>query len=386
MLIDRPLAKARLNLALSRSSAVVLIGPRQCGKTTLCREFVSADSVNYFDLEDPVSLARLEQPMTALANLEGLIVIDEIQRMPDLFPVLRVLIDKDRRPGRFLILGSASLHLLQKSSETLAGRIELIELTGFALSEVGVDDLMRHWLRGSFPLSFLATSDNNSFVWRKNFIRTFMEGDVGQLQSRVSTAALVRFWTMLAHYHSQIWNASELARTLGVGESTTRRYIDLLEDLLMVRQLKPWHENLKKRQVKAPKIYLRDSGLLHQLLGFKTVKDMLEHPKNGASWEGYALEETLKVVAADEAYFWATHQGAELDLLLIKDSLKYGVEFKRVDAPRMTPSIKTAIDDLGLHHLTIIYPGDKSYMISDKVQVMPLKSIATAEASRLVTA
>ena len=385
MLIDRPAAKSTLRTALARSSAVALIGPRQCGKTTLCREFVSPDSVNYFDLEDPVSLARLEEPMTALANLKGLIVIDEIQRRPELFPVLRVVIDKDSSRCRFLILGSASLNLLRQSSESLAGRLEVIQLTGFSLEEVGTTDMQRHWLHGSFPISFLANSDTDSFVWRKNFIRTFLERDLPQIGVRIQASTMLRFWTMLAHYHGQIWNAAELARAMSVNESTTRKYVDLLEDLFMVRQLQPWHANLKKRQVKAPKVYLRDSGLLHNLLGIRTTKELLVHPKSGASWEGYALEELLKVAIADEAYFWATHAGAELDLLLLKDGRKYGVECKRVDAPRLTPSMKSALENLELEKLTVFYPGDKTYKLAEQVTVAPLAVLGSSEAVQLVT-
>jgi predicted AAA+ superfamily ATPase len=384
MIIDRPRAKLAIETALSRSPAVAVIGPRQCGKTTLCRHFVPADSLNYFDLEDPVSLARLEEPMTALSGLDELVVIDEVQRKPELFPILRVLIDRKRKPGRYLILGSASLHLLKQSSESLAGRLEVIELSGFSLSEVGASAQEKHWLHGGFPLSFLAMSDSDSFAWRKNFIRTFLERDLPQLGVRIPAATMLRFWTMLAHYHGQLWNASELGRALSANESTIRRYLDLLEDLFMVRQLKPWHANLKKRQVKAPKVYIRDSGLLHDLLGIKTMKDLLDHPKNGASWEGYAMEELLKVMPINESYFWATNGGAELDLLLLKDNRKYGVEFKRVDAPKITPSMKTAINDLELERLTVIYPGDRSYRLADDISVMPLSSIATQEAAEIV--
>jgi len=385
MLVERLAAESALKTALRRSSAVALIGPRQCGKTTLCRQFVSADSINYFDLEDPVSLARLDEPMTALADLTGLVVIDEIQRRPELFPVLRVLIDRDPTPGRFLILGSASLHLLRQSSESLAGRLEIIQLAGFSVAEVGAAAMKAQWLRGGFPRSFLATSDSDSFAWRKNFIQTFLERDIPQIGVRIQASSLQRFWTMLAHYHGQIWNASELARAMNVNESTTRKYVDLLEDLFMVRQLQPWHANLKKRQVKAPKVYLRDSGILHNLLGIKTIKDLLAHPKSGASWEGYALEELLKVLPVDEAYFWATHSGAELDLLLLREGRRYGVEFKRVDAPHLTPSMKTSFQDLGLEHLTVLYPGDKGYKLTDQISVLPLKALATDEVTQIVS-
>jgi uncharacterized protein len=382
-MIDRVHSLAILKRALSRSSAVVLLGPRQCGKTTLCRQLVSPESPNYFDLEDPVSLARLDEPLTALQSLEGLVVIDEIQRRPELFPVLRVLIDRNPVPGRFLMLGSASMDLLRQSSESLAGRLELVELAGLSIADLGRGNLEKHWQAGGFPLSFLATSDEDSFAWRKNFVTTFLERDLLQLGVRIPASALLRFWTMLAHYHGQIWNAAELANALQVNEKTTRRYLDLLEGLLMVRQLKPWHANVKKRQVKAPKVYFRDSGLLHLLLGIKTYKNLLEHPKIGASWEGYALEETLKMLAFDNCFFWATHNGAELDLLLLKDDLKFGVEFKRKDAPKITPSIKSALVDLDLQKLTIVYPGDKPYKLADQVQVMPLNFAAGSEINEI---
>jgi uncharacterized protein len=385
MTIDRIQAKARLEIALRRNSAVALVGPRQCGKTTLAREFVSTESINYFDLEDPLSLARLAEPMTALTDLKGLIVIDEIQRKPELFPILRVLIDRDKKPGRFLILGSASIHLLKQSSESLAGRLEVLELEGFSLSDIGVNNLQKHWLRGGFPKSFLSRSDEDSFAWRKNFIRTFAERDIPQFGIKVPSATILRFWTMLSHYHGQIWNAAELARSLSVGESSSRRYLDLLEDLFMVRQLQPWHVNLAKRQVKAPKIYLRDSGILHELLGVRTAKALLEHPKSGASWEGYALEEILKTLEVDEHYFWATHSGAELDLLLVKNNRKFGVEFKRLDQPKITPSMKAAIQDLDLEKITIIYPGDKQFNLSRQVAVMPLKYCASASVTEIIT-
>lgn len=283
-MIERTTCLKAIRAALSRSRIVTLIGPRQCGKTTLAREFLAQDSANYFDLEDPVSLARLTEPMTALGPLEGLVVIDEVQRRPDLFPVLRVVADRKGFAGKFLILGSASGDLLRQSSETLAGRMETLTLRGFSLHELGNPPPARHWLRGGFPLSYLAASDADSAAWRKNFIQTLLERDLPQWGVRTPSAALWRFWTMLAHYHGPIWNAAEHARALGVSESTTRRHLDLLTDAFMVRQLQPWHANLRKRQVKAPKIYIRDSGLLHQLLDIRTERDLLTHPKVGASW------------------------------------------------------------------------------------------------------
>ena len=347
-MIKRTLTIPLIEQALRRSRVVALLGPRQCGKTTLARTLVPADSLNYFDLEDPTSLVRLEEPMTALRNLEGLVVIDEIQRRPELFPVLRVLADREPLPARFFILGSASPSLLRQSSESLAGRLETVTMGGFSLSELDGAAQAQHWLRGGFPLSFLASSEEDSLAWRKNFIQTFLERDLPQLGIVIPAVTLLRFWTMLAHYHGQFWNAAEPARSLGVSESTTRRYLDLLEGVFMVRQLQPWHVNLKKRQVKSPKVYFRDTGLLHQLLGIRSERDLLTHPKSGASWEGYIVEEVVKAVRPDQAFFWATHSGAELNLLLFKDGRRFGIECKRVDAPRLTPSMRIALEDLEL--------------------------------------
>jgi predicted AAA+ superfamily ATPase len=386
MIYQRPALQQTIERSLARSRVVALIGPRQCGKTTLARQFVPADSINYFDLEDPVSLARLDQPITALQDLSGLVVIDEIQRRPDLFPVLRVLCDRTPLPVRFLILGSASPDLLRQSSETLAGRLEVIRMAGFSLAEVGVEAQTGHWLRGGFPLSFLAMSDMDSLAWRKNFIQTFLERDLPQLGIRIPAANLHRFWNLLAHYHGQVWNAAEAARTLDVNESTTRRYLDLLEGVFMVRQLAPWYANLGKRQVKSPKLYFRDTGILHQMLGAPDMRALLLHPKSGASWEGYVVEEVLKAVEPDNAYFWATHSGAELDLLVFKEGRRIGVECKRADAPRLTSSMRIALEDLGLDHLVVIYPGARAYSLSDRVTVLPLAHLAAGGAAILTPA
>ncbi|QSV46613.1 ATP-binding protein [Geobacter benzoatilyticus] len=380
-MISRSETTAAINTALGRSRVVALLGPRQCGKTTLARQFVPSDSPNYIDLEDPLSLARLDEPMTALRDLTGLVVIDEVQRRPELFPVLRVLADRDPLPARFLILGSASPALLRQSSESLAGRVETVTIGGLALRDVGTETMDSHWLRGGFPLSFLAGSDADSFGWRKNFIQTFLERDLPQLGIGTPAATLLRFWTMLAHYHGQVWNAAEPARSLGVNESTTRRYLDLLEGVFMVRQLQPWYENLKKRQVKSPKIYFRDSGLLHQLLGIRTPAELLTHPKCGASWEGYVIEELLAQAKHDEAYFWGTHSGAELDLLLISHGSRIGVEIKRMDAPRLTPSMRIAMEDLKLERLTVVYPGTKRYPLAEGVEVMPFREMCAGSHS-----
>ena len=376
-MMTRAAILSRIRHALRRSRVVALIGPRQSGKTTLARQIVPADSPRYFDLEEPMSLARLAEPMMALASLRGVIVIDEVQRRPELFPVLRVLADRTPLRARFLILGSASPELLRQSSESLAGRMETITLPGFGLVEVGARALTRHWRRGGFPRSFLARTEDDSLRWRRAFIQTFLERDLPQLGVAVPGEALRRFWVMVAHYHGNIWNAAEPARSLGVSEPTVRRYLDLMTGVFLVRQLPPWHENLGKRQVKAPKVYVRDSGLLHALLGIRTDTELWHHPKCGASWEGYAVEETLKLVQPDDAYFWATHQGAELDLLLLKDGRRIGVEIKRTDAPTLTPSMRIALDDLRLEHLLVLYPGTRRYPLSAHATVVPLSELAT---------
>jgi predicted AAA+ superfamily ATPase len=382
--IARPELLAQLRAALRRSPVVALVGPRQCGKTTTARWIVKPDSAAYFDLEDPASLARLDQPMTALGALRGVVVIDEIQRRPELFPVLRVLADRRPRRASFLVLGSASPALLRQSSETLAGRLETITLAGFRLDELGENALDRHWRRGGFPSSFLARSEPDSVRWRQQFVRTFLERDLPQLGVRIPTSALQRFWTMLAHYHGNVWNAAELARSLGLSQPTVRQYLDLMTELFMVRQLQPWHENLLKRQVKAPKVYVRDSGLLHQLLGVRTARELLAHPKAGASWEGYVIEEVLRLVECDEAHFWATHTGAELDLFLMKQGRRYGVEVKFQDAPRLTPSMRVALEDLRLDHLTVLYPGDRAYSLAERVTVLPVARLAVGDTAALM--
>jgi predicted AAA+ superfamily ATPase len=375
-MIDRLIDTRRVRVALKRSRVVALLGPRQCGKTTLARQFVAADSLNYFDLEDPRSLARLEAPETALRPLKGVVVIDEVQRRPEVFPLLRVLADRKPLPARFLILGSASPELLRQSAETLAGRLETVILEGFRLGDLGHRAERRHWLRGGFPPAYTARSEADSLVWRQQFIQTFLERDIPQLGVGVPALALRRFWNMVAHYHAQIWNGAELARALASSESTVRRYLDLLTGVFMLRQLPPWFENLGKRQVKSPKVYVRDSGLLHALLGIAHPRDLELHPKVGASWEGYAVEEVLKAVQPDEAYYWATHQGAEIDLLPFKHGRRVGVECKRSDAPGLTPSMRIALADLKLDRLVVVYPGDRRYALADQVDVIPLAELA----------
>ncbi len=357
--------------ALGRSPVVALIGARQCGKTTLARQFVAADSPNYFDLEDPVSLARLDEPMTALGPLAGLVVIDEVQRRPDLFPVLRVLADRERSPARFLVLGSASPDLLRQSAESLAGRIEHLELTGLQVAEVGAEHLDALWLRGGFPRSLLADSDEDSLIWRKSYIQSFVERDLPQFGTGLPAPTIHRLVHMLAHFHGQIANLQAVATALGISETTVRRYLDLMEHLFLIRQLRPWHENLRKRQVKRPKLYFRDPGLLHHLIAKNTMDELLTDPRLGASWEGFVLEKTLAEARPDQAYFWATHAGAELDLLLFSQGRRIGVEIKRIDAPRRTPSMATALRDLSLDALYVLYPGNLRYQISEQITAIP---------------
>jgi hypothetical protein len=365
-----------LRAALRRSRVVALVGPRQCGKTTLARTLLSPASPAYFDLENPSDLERLAEPMTALSGLRGTVVIDEVQRRPDLFPVLRVLADRKPLLARFLVLGSASPALLRQSSESLAGRIEMIEISGFTMDEVGAKALARHWLRGGMPLSYLARSNADSFRWRSGFVRSFLERELPQLGVTVPAQALRRFWTMLAHYHGQLWNAADPARSLGTAETTVRRYLDLLTGVYMIRQLPPWHENLGKRQVKAPKVYVRDTGLLHFLLGVRGERELLAHPKCGASWEGYAIEEAIRAVEPDEVYTWATYQGAELDLLMLKHGRRLGIEAKRTDAPRLTRSMQIAQRDLALERIAVLYPGTRRYPLAERIEAVPLAAVA----------
>lgn len=376
-MLPRPALLQAIQTALGRSQIAALLGPRQSGKTTLARQFVPPGALNYFDLEDLTSLARLSEPLTALRDLRGLVVIDEIQQKPELFPLLRVLADRDPLPARFLILGSASPDLVRDTSESLAGRVEMVVIGGFSLAEVGLPETSRHWLRGGFPRSFLAASEADSLAWRQNFIQLFLGRDLPQLGLRLPAATLLRFWTLLAHYHGQTWQTAEPARLLGVSQPTLRRYLDILEGVFMVRILQPWFANLQKRQVKAPKVYFRDSGLLHFLLGIRSELDLYTHPKSGASWEGYVIEETLKACTPDEAYFWATHNGAELDLLMLKGGRRLGVECKRVDAPRLTPAMRIALEDLELERLFVIYPGTVAYPLAERVMALPLAALTT---------
>jgi uncharacterized protein len=374
-MLNRESLRRAVTAALQRSPAVVLLGPRQVGKTTLARSFVAAGSTRYFDLENPEVEAQLAAPMSVLRDLSGLVVIDEIQRAPELFKVLRVLLDREETPAKFLLLASASPALLQQTSESLAGRIEVIEVGGFTIEETGITWQASLWWRGGYPRSFLAASDADSRQWRRDFMRTVIERDMPQLGISVAAPAMVRFWAMLAHYHGQVWNAADPARSLGVNESTVRRYLDWLTQFYMLRQLPPWFENLGKRQVKAPKVYFRDTGLLHEMLGIADAGALMRHPRSGASWEGFALEQVLRIARPDEAYFWATHAGAELDLLMFKDGARVGVEFKRADAPRITPSMTTALCDLRLNALFVVYPGTRRYRLAERIEAVPLEAL-----------
>lgn len=363
----------QLATAVNRSPVTSLLGPRQCGKTTLARIFAKEHgTATFFDLESAPDRQRLQNPELMLGSLEGLVVLDEIQLMPDLFGVLRVLVDRQENRCRFLILGSASPHIVRQASETLAGRTEFIELTGFNMTETGADAIDKLWLRGGFPLSYLARNETDSRAWRQGFIRTFLERDIPQLGISIAATAMRRFWTMLAHCHGQTLNASELGRSLGLSDHTVRSYLDILTGTFMVRQLQPWHENISKRQVKAPKIYFRDPGLLHSLLDIPDHHAIMGHPRLGASWEGFALEQVLQTVRTETPYFWATHGGAELDLFFSEGGKRYGVEFKFNEAPRASKSMRVALADLSLSHLWIVYPGKNRYPVSDEITVLPL--------------
>ncbi len=375
-MIERPKPLERIRQVFRVHPVASLLGPRQCGKTTLARIVAAAEPSTYFDLESPVDVQRLSAPMTALEGLTGLVVIDEIQRQPGLFELLRVLVDRPDSEARFLLLGSASPQLIKGVSESLAGRVGFVDLSGLSLDEVGADQRQVRWSRGGFPRSYLAVDDDASFAWRRDFIRTFLERDIPQLGINVPAETLRRFWTMIAHYHGQVWNAAELGRSLGASENTARRYLDILAGAYMVRVLPPWFENLKKRQVRSPKVYLRDSGLLHALLQLPALDQVLGHPKLGASWEGFALEHLLGVLDTRDAYFWATHGGAELDLFVLRAGGRVGFELKYSDAPSLSRSMHIALADLRLDRLWVVYPGSQRYELHDKISVIPLAAVA----------
>lgn len=378
-MIERSQELVTLRRWLQRHPVVGIVGARQVGKTTLARSFVAGTRgpSAFFDLENPEDLARLSDPMLALKGLKGLVVIDEIQRLPNLFPVLRVLVDRPKSPAKFLVLGSASPDLLRQGAETLAGRIAYHELGGLSLDEVGVGNYGRLWLRGGFPRSYLARSHAESDDWRREFTRTFLERDLPQLGITIASTTLRRFWIMLAHYHAQVWNTSEFARSFGVADTTIRNYLDLLTSALVVRQLPPWHENISKRQVKAPKVYIADSGLLHSLLNIRLFQDLEAHPKVGASWEGFAIEQVIRGLRArrDEAFFWATHGGAGLDLLVMRGGQRLGFEIKRTSSPRLTPSMRNALSDLKLQRLDVIHAGERTFVMERRVRAVALSRL-----------
>jgi len=368
--------------ALARFPVVGIIGARQAGKTTLARAIAKRQlgPVTHFDLEDTADLARLADPRLALGDLRGLVILDEIQRRPEIFPTLRVLADRRPRRVRFLVLGSASPDLLRQGSESLAGRIHYHELKGLSLSDVGRTRLKRLWLRGGFPRSFLARSETESVAWRRALIRTFLERDLPQLGVQIPAETLRRFWTMVAHVHGQTWNASEFGRAFGMADTTVRRYLDLLTATFLVRQLQPFHENLAKRQVKAPKLYVSDSGLLHSLLGLQDERDLEGHPKVGASWEGFALDEVVRRMGAraEDCYFWATHAGAELDLLIVRGRRRWGFEVKKTSAPGLTRSMHIAIKDLRLDRLDVIHAGRDTFALAPKVRAVALADVTSS--------
>ncbi len=374
-MIHRPHYLEYLETAIGRSPITALLGPRQAGKTTLARLLAEGRPAAFFDLESLPDVRRLQNPELALSALDGLVIIDEIQAMPELFAALRVLVDRPENHARFLILGSASPDIVRNVSETLAGRVEFVELDPFDLTEVGVEQWRALWVRGGFPRSFLAASDEDSAAWREGFIRTFLERDIPQLGFAISAPTMRRFWTMLAHYHGQTWNASELGRAMGLSDKTVRAYLDLLTGAFMVRQLQPWYANIRKRQVRAPKFYLRDTGLLHGLLGLPDWASLLAHPRVGASWEGFAIEQALRAIRPTEAYFWATHGGAELDLLLFHRGRRYGLEAKFSEAPEVTRSMHIALEDLALDHLWVLHPGPHTYPVHEKITVCAISDV-----------
>ena len=374
-MIPRPAHAEAILSRLQAFSAVAILGPRQIGKTTLAGQVARRfdGPAHRLDLEHPADLNRLmEDPLLVLDELRGLVVIDEIQRRPDLFPVLRVLADRRPRRTRFLILGSASPELIRQSSESLAGRITYYGLGGLQLGEVGFHRLNRRWLRGGFPEAWLARTNAAATLWLDSFIRTFLERDLPELGVRIPGPAMRRFWTMLAHWHGQVWNAAEFGRSFGVADTTVRRYLDILTGALVIRQLQPWHENIKKRQVKAPKIYVRDTGLLHALLGIDDMAGLNSHPKSGASWEGLVLETIIEQLGLtdEEAFFWAVHTGAELDLLVTRGQRRVGIEIKRTTAPKATRSMHTALADLGLAEVVVVHAGAESYRLAKSIRAV----------------
>lgn len=377
-MIKRLAYKKLINQSLKYNPVVGLIGPRQVGKTTLAREIAKEfPSITFFDLENPSDLSRLNDPLLALQALKGLVIIDEIQHQPDLFKILRVLADRENSRCKFLVLGSASPTLLKQSSESLAGRISYLEIDGFSLQEVGLSKLNTLWLRGGFPRSFLAPIESASIHWRQDFIRTFLERDLPQLGITIPAITMRRFWIMLAHYHGQLWNTSEFSRAFGMSDKAVRHYLDILTSTFVVKQLPPWWENISKRQVKAPKIYLSDSGLLHTLLGLDTQEALESHPKVGASWEGFAMNAVLTQLQTppEEAFYWRTYTGVELDLVVMHGNNRLGFEFKRTVAPQLSKSLLIAAEDLKLSHLYIVHAGEENYPLATNITALALKRL-----------
>jgi predicted AAA+ superfamily ATPase len=377
--VARPRHLERLAWLFQTFPVVAILGARQVGKTTLARDFGASwqGPVTHLDLERAADLALLVDPELTLGPLEGLVILDEVQRRPELFPVLRVLVDRPGSETKFLVLGSASPDLLQQSSESLAGRIGYHQLRGFALDETGPSALDRLWLRGGFPRSFLAPGEAESMEWRRSFLQTFLERDLPQLGVRTPAETLRRFWSMVAHYHAQTWNGAEIARAFGVGETSVRRYLDLLTSALVLRQLPPWHTNVAKRQVRSPKVFVEDSGLLHTLLGIETSADLAGHPKVGASWEGFLVKEIIERLNArtEECFFWATHTGAELDLLVVSGLRRLGFEIKRTTAPRLTRSMATVMADLELERLYLVHAGEASFSLAANARAVAARAL-----------
>jgi len=385
-MIHRRYHLEQIALGLRRFPVLALLGPRQVGKTTLAGQCAKdwGGPVTHFDLEDPDDQARLSDPAFVLRPLTGLVILDEIQVRPDLFPLLRVLADRPDRPASFLILGSAAPELLRNTAESLAGRVGFYELGGFDMSELAPQQLEPRWLRGGFPRSFLAEDVEASRAWRESFVRTYLERDLPQLGLNLPALTLRRFWTMLAHHHGQTWNGSELSRSLGVTDKTVSRYLDILEGTYMAWRLRPWHSNLGKREVKAPKIYLSDTGILHALLGIESINDLLAHPKAGASWEGFALQEIIRQTGArrDEYFFWGLHSGAELDLLIVRNRSKLGFEVKLTHSPKVTPSMRSAQEALGLDHLYVVCHGSGNpWPMAEGMTAVPINALGRLEAT-----
>lgn len=375
-MINRVELLEQVKYGLKRSPVTAILGPRQCGKTTLAREIGRQEKAAYFDLEDPNDQARLANPQLLLGSQRGVVILDEIQRRPELTMLLRVLADRSPLPCRFIVLGSASPDLMRQASDSLAGRIHFVDMGGFTLGEVGDGQRDRLWLRGGFPPSFLADNDEDSCQWRLSLVRTFLERDMPQLGVRIPAEMLRRFWTMLAHHHGQIWNGSEIGESLGVTHHTARKYLDLLCGAYVVRQLQPWFENLGKRVVKSPKVYVRDAGLLHALLGIPDFPALQGHPKLGASWEGFVIEQILSWAGERNAYFWATHSRAELDLMVLAKGRRWGFEVKYQDAPTITKSMRIAMQDLKLERLWVVYPGKIGYPMDDQIECVPLAELS----------